>query len=427
MQPSGIRRCFLVLSILASASIALVGCSNPAGSEEGSPSGTPSDSRTVSLTVAELSRGDAAPSRIDTSETSLPSPSGSNGAIAAVDGFRITIRSIEVGDSNVDFTDEGGRVLEIGNSYNGSIEAEFELPSSDVSDYAIEIDNGYELKALAYTDSHTVYTTPSGIVRESGRLTRSELTEYGYYEYEFLYVTTAEGANDTSDTARESPQLAEPIEIAGDAETLDIQLLIDTYSLVSAWDGEDSRPDLDPFSWVNNNDVPMSDFFPDGQPNFGTSYIPMYLSIGDPGTTVGEVYVDNLDQSSVTTYDPGDGTVLNLQYMVTVWQSTGAYVGSRVVGFGDSGGLEQFNTEVTRQEDGSYWFYNGKWANGDAVQDRKITGFKRSSLGTPAYGAEYTNGPDAYDGTNAIIDPDFGRRNREELASPTTIYFKRVE
>lgn len=275
-------------------------------------------------------------------------PSSDNYAWSTVDGFKITLLKIYVMDSNGDYAvvaDFGseGEVLEIGNDYSGSITVDGTIPEGEYVSYGMELKGEYDIKAYAYTATKTVYTTASGVVAVDGQVDPSSFTNYDYYHYDFLYVTTAEGPTDTDDTGYEGWYLETPVTIDSSTSEVNFQLLIDTYNLVTAWDGTGFRPGISPFSWTNNNGYNVSDFFPDATPNIGISYIPMYLSINDPGTSIGEVYIISKTEADVSDFDPATDDMTGLQYIVFVFNSLDQYVGSRVVGF-DNGELYQFQS-----------------------------------------------------------------------------------
>lgn len=352
-----------------------------------------------------------------------------NYAWGTVDGLKITMLRITLGDSSIADWGGEGKVLEISKGYNQGIELTSGIAPGSYDKYNMELKSEFDVKAYTYTDTKTVYTTAAGVVTVDGKVDPADFQNYDYYHYDFLYVTNADSPTSTTDSDSEGWNLEQSLEITEDSEGLTIQLLIDTYNLVAGWDGTGSRPETAPFSWTNNHGYSSSDFYPDSTANFGISYIPMYLSINDPGTTIGEVYIVSTDESKVAVFDDNTTDFTGLQHIVMVFSSQGEYTGSRVVGF-DAGKLSQYQSGVTVDANGTYTFYNGEYHETGFIQDRKVVGFKRTALGSAHYSVVFSNGPDAYDGTNEIIDthhPEWGTRNRELLTEDIILYVKRVK
>ncbi len=371
---------------------------------------------------------------------------------ANVDGIKIKLISISLdGDSShdtvVDFSSEpdGYKILKIGNGYSGTLNADTTIEPGTYDDASFDYYNEVDIKAYAYASGKTYYTTANGVLSADGELTSSQiasLNDYDYYHYDFLYTTTAEGPTDTTDTSHSSAGSFPEVVISANDSSVSLQFLIDTYRLVSFWDGEgDRNSTLSPFPWSNNNGYQSTDFFSENTPNFGLSYIPMFVSLNDSGTTIGHIYIVSDVASDVDNYTDGASAI---SYIVMAFQSDDTYIGSRVIGF-DGSDLNPFVSDFTEEGDGSnsFWFYNGEHCSSDYIFesgggytdlcskdfiiDRKITGFTPQTEVDGQSTAVFTNGP-ACGAT--IYDPnhveDWGNRARECLSNDVSYYFKRV-
>lgn len=430
----------LALSLALSFALAMPGCFGTKKSdsnEDHGPGEAPIPKIKAAMSIGALNHSDSIAQFAVEDEAELQA----HGGWAHVDGMKIKILKVNIhgGGGGVivaDYSSIGGKELEIGaEATSVPIETDVELPIGVYLGTAIDVKSEYDLKAYGYTSTETCYTTKQQVNCIPGKIAPGNLPGYDYFHYEFLYLTTSESPTSITDRTGTNVEFARPLEVIsrtrsdadhdpGSSNVLRIQLRIDNYRLTTFWDGQGPRPRMSPFHWGNNYDYPGSAFLPDGVPNFGITYIPMYLSVNDPGETIGEVYVVSNDRDPVQSFDPESHNLSEIQYLTVLFKSSGELATSRIVNF-DNGALLQFNTGSEQSADSTFRFYNGECcrSDGSTIRDRLVSGFYRTALEELQIGT-LSNGPDC---GSVILHPVHpGNRARECLESDIPLYFKRV-
>lgn len=360
---------------------------------------------------------------------------------AHVDGLKVKLISVNL-------TKDGGGEEEIYSNTTGSlvtltpdggnVELSASISEGTYTGAQMKLDASYDLKAWACLGDgngtyDVYYTTTSGIVHKAVQTVCVAPTEssYGYYNYKFLYLSTADSPTSTSDTAQESG-VAEFNATVSSGDSPTVQVVMDIYRLVTFWDGTGSR--ISPFSWSNNNGYNNTDFFPDGTPNFGVSYIPMFLSLNDSGNTLGRIYVFSDDQTKVNNFSETnpDST---LSYFVLATTSDGSYLGSRIVGFDDTN-FDQFNSEFNTSGNLAS-FYNGEHCSdsslsacdstGRFLKNIRITNFDMGKSAGESFQMTVVNTEYCDDTVTDPDHPEWGNRMHCLSVSPATYYVKRIK
>ena len=320
----------------------------------------------------------------------------------------------------------------------GNIGLDVSVPIGIYTGAHMELDASYDLKAWAClgngSGSYDIYyTTTVGITHkatQSSCVTPTE-SDYGYYHYDFLYLSTAQSPNDSSDTSQESGVSEFDVEVTSDGD-LAVQIVMDIYRLVTFWDGTGERT-LSPFNWSNNNGNDNTDFFPDNKVNFGVSYIPIFLSLNDEGSTLGRIYVFSDDQTKVNNFSElnPDST---LSYFVLATTSAGEYLGSRVVGF-DYTELDQSNSEFSLVGNLAS-FYNGERCSDETLdacdntkrflKNIRITNFDMSVAINGTFEMTATDTEYCDETITEPDHPEWGNRMHCLHTNPTTFYVKRI-
>ena len=330
-----------------------------------------------------------------------------------VDGFKIKLNGITVkgksGTSDVQLFDwsSAPRILEVAKGFNGGITDTGTLPNGIYQSLTIGIEPNYQIKAWAYLDTNnddtvdtTIWTTATGIQKSNSKLAiPGGLTNYDYYSYGFLYLTTANSATNDTYKVSEFTYFPAPLEITDAPTTTDsegntvdtpasysVDVRLDTFQLPKAWDGTPGTRNA-PFDWGNNNGIPQASFFPDNQPNFALQYLAMFGFFNEPNA-VSETYAisnSNLFPTNQT------------QLMTMVFNGNGRPIAGRLR---DNGGLSlnQFTALFTETSAGVFSFGTGDGAllyNSDpAAVQQNIEGFQRLAIGDSALTITVTDGPD---------------------------------
>lgn len=363
---------------------------------------------------------------------------------AHVDGMKVKLLRVAL-DSDSNNEEEiwsGSNTITL-TPDGGNVELSASIPEGTYVGAKIELDGSYELKAWAclgngINNYDIYYTTSSTIAKKANQSSCTAPTEssYGYYKYNFLYVSTAASPTDTSDTVQESGVAEFNSTISSD-NTPNIQIIMDIYRLVTFWDGTPTSENdkVSPFNWTNNNGNTNSGFFPDNHYNFGVSYIPIFMSLDDTGNTLGRIYVFSNDQSKVNNFDENnpDSTI---SYFVMATKSNGDYLGSRIVGFDDTV-FDQFNSEYNKSGDIAS-FYNGEHcpenhpsacdSTNRFLRNLRITGFDMSKTAGQTFNITVTDTEYCHDTITEPDHPDWGNRMHcLSGGSPQTFYVKRIK
>jgi len=331
--------------------------------DKGSNSAENTDLRKVTVKAGTLALGGAALKDISAQLLSGPKdPDYANGEYdgmgvstsdAVVEAFKITLSTISFGNattSAASFQIENG-LLDITQGANSSVSVTGTLPSGKWDRVNIQFKPYYDLKAYAYMDSdndgtidRTVFTTVAEVKMENGRLTKAQMEEAGYaeYHYGFAYThcseSTTNSVNGDCATISVFPEpfdidapIPEPtVEGEVKPETHEVNLLIDSTKVVSAWIGTSGTYFVDgteptttflgdatkipkavgfPESTVcsdtkNTWGYDSCDYFPYGKPAFKLNYIPAFAFLSTAGLS-SQVYQVSTENGSWNHYNSG--------------------------------------------------------------------------------------------------------------------------
>jgi hypothetical protein len=392
----------------------------------------------VSATIRVGSLGSAASRATFRSFPTDAPQSGTAYSFAKVDGVRLTLTRLQAvqGQQERDLvTWSPARQIEVapGATNAIAITEQASIPPGTYNGLKIRFQNAYSVKAYCRTTTKFVYTTATGVRVEPVGSVTSVPTDYDYYTYPFAAVTTATSATgpnpETMDETRGSFVITEN-------STPRLALLVDPSYLVSCYDGTvpntNNTDRLAPFMWGNNNGLPNAAFFPDGTPNFGMGYVPMFISLSTDGTDAlptAEVYASSTSASEVA--DPIDFAKVNVTTFAFKPDGTLLDARARVSAQGMGAPLQQFFTPVSF--DGTLFaFDNGEWicdagfVNCRAIRDRSVTEFERGALGDTIT-AKIGDGPDCGKSGEFPGHPEWGNRYRTcTNSAPASLYFRRV-
>lgn len=329
-----------------------------------------------------------------------------------VDGFKIKLTGVEAigsGEHNtVGLFDWSAapKELEVAAGFSGSLTDSGNLPAGTYKAMRLNVSSHYSIRAWAYLDTDnnnevdtTVWTTAAGIVSDSTEIAAiTGMAGYDYFEYTFLYGSTAQAVND-SGGASEFTYFPAPFVVdatdatvgpsaSTTATTHDIGIRLDTFRVAKVWDGIGERGDTfgGGFLTGNNAGIPAADLFPDNEPNFGLSYLPLF-GLFDDANAVAETYEVSNANTFLTGYT---------QLVTIVFSGAGAPLFGRIR---DRGGLDlnQMVSLFTAGDGGTYSFKNG---DGDLLyngtpEDAQFTisGFKQLAVGAAAQAITVENGP----------------------------------
>ncbi len=318
---------------------------------------------------------------------------------AVVDGLKVRLTGIELDGgederhANVADWTNSPKEIEISKGFSGSVSAETVIPYGTYAGIQVRMAPGYSLKAWAYLDQNedgeidfTAWTTSSGVTWQSEKLLPEELTGYDYYDYGFMYWTTADGVESTRPEG-EGTWFAYPIEVTSadtitnalgaevpNPDTLQVDIRIDTLHLAKVWNGQGQRDDL--FGGfadhTNDHGVTAGELFPDGAADFAIGYLPLFTLVNEP-------------QAVAETYEVSDGDDFAFgwtQLATIVFNGDGEPVIGRVR---DRGGLDlnQFMALFTSEGD-TYTFQIGDgdllYNNDVAQAQHQVAGFQRLAV-----------------------------------------------
>lgn len=286
---------------------------------------------------------------------------GINSGESVVDGLKIKLTGVSLG--GIPGSNSGGRELlvfdwsaspkeiSIEDGLSEKLQQSVELPATEATYHTMTVRmlNTFSVKAYAYLDSDnngtidtTIYTTPSEVKKVEQKLSKSELTDYGFFEYKFALTSVANAVNDSGNIIGNITVFPAPVTITSDntirttnpdgksneklSSNLSVDLAIDTYRIVKAWDGrygntseyvrgDSSKIPHLPYPFPNAEDTRMLrnglksvDFFPAGKPAFGMGdYIPMYAFPNSSGLKA-KVYLVAKD----STFSPFNSQVMTI-------------------------------------------------------------------------------------------------------------------
>ncbi len=327
-------------------------------------------------------------------------------SFAELDGIKLDVRSL--GMQQTDGTRHGVSINEVVQLVPGAEQLAFQqdvtLPVGDFRSAKLEFDASYSIKAHCRTQRYFVYTTAGEVRRvdcESESCDGTLPADYDYYRYEFIYVTTAEGPDSTSDQAQEETLEPFSVSLTGSPR---LAVLVDTSHLAACYDG--AQPiagpgqGLPPFSYHPQNASDASAFFPTGVPAFGIGYLPIFIWVSeDPSEAlpVAETYASAPSPESLLASD------LDVErHLVTTFafREDGSVLAARARNFDADGvALNQYFSGFLQDDEGRYRFHNGEfyWSDdepGRYVQDRAITGFERGDIGAAPVQSAIEDGPD---------------------------------
>ncbi len=358
---------------------------------------------------------------------------------AHVDGIKVNVLEVNLkqGSNYIQAASwaAGTKVLEIGAGVAGAISfsEDISIEPGDYTGADLRMDNSYSVKAYCQTSSKFVYTSATG-VKTLNSVPSSLPSDYDYYDYSFLEVTTAESPTSTTDLAMASTDFPFSVSDAGGQ----VAVLVDPSFLVTCYDGTQSSFQvtgvMSPFTWGNNNGYQTTDFFSVSSPHFGMSYIPMFIWIsGDASATppVAETYFIGNASADVTASSI-DFSKTGVATVVFNSDDSPYAMRGRLIS-GNSIDLNQMFNGFTKETDNTYTIYNGEWicdagyTNCRQIQDRKITGFNRTADYTSVLTTTLEDGPDCGKTGYFPGHEDWGNRYKACMNTPASLYFKKVQ
>jgi hypothetical protein len=316
---------------------------------------------------------------------------GSSGG--QIDGFRLWVKGLSV------MTEEGGESFGIWSSSEEggteidlrsdgdlkTITEQIRVPTGSYKRVIIQYYDHFSLKAKAELDGTLYYTTSDGITSTSDA---SPGSDYGFYHYNFVNLTTGNpyetDQENQQDIVTEEPFIIE----SGSAYEFDI--LVDLAHLAYFWDGSGDR--VAPFTWEPNGDYPKSDFFPEGEPNFGVQYIPIAFGIGKADDSAYapflETYVIASEGTDIAA-DPHSNQYGTTTFAFLNGGSTAPYWG-RTRNF-DMSSFEQFYSNFDGNGDGTFSCTNDEHESTGGIT---VTSFPRLDVGES--GTVTTDSPDSF-------------------------------
>lgn len=341
----------------------------------------------------------------------------SNGSYASakIDGIKVKLLSVwgssEGEDQQFSSLDKTLELTQ--NTTSIALEEIIEAPVGNYNQAGLKFENKVEIKAFCRTKDKCLYTTTYGVKEVTSCAPGDDLPlDYDYLKYDFLYVTMKD--NTLSDGYQRNFTITEN-------STPNLFLLIDTYKIVSCWDGEDRETPgrgAPPISWWLDDtaaiDHPLRyKNVPDQVPGaFGVSYIPMIVYLSDDPqdipyaksylTTAQENGVPELENSLLTTF------ALNQNEEIIALRSRNIFDG------GATGtGLEQ-GWAIGSNDGTSYILYNGEH-NPLTRTWRKTRMIENFSLFDGDKTVTVENGPDCLIGYDAeSIHRCFGHYQTDE-------------
>jgi hypothetical protein len=272
---------------------------------------------------------------------------GTNYSEVVVEGFKIKLGGISFGSGvlgqansssqSVFNWNDDPKELEIRDGFNGTIEESAAVKEGTYDWLNVSWSKAYDLKAYAYFDRNydgtpdwTMYTSAAGIQLASGMLDMSTRNDYDYLHY-------PAPQNDSMPYNGTLTIPSEPLVVKKD-EKLFVNLLIDTFRIVKAWDGRLGNgtggdpwtlnpPTVKDGSW-NVNHAPTMGFpfnsamvetnadspgkpYKVGTPSFAITSVPMFATAADSREKIrSEIYLAAWQQNNYTPYNTSNFIVL---------------------------------------------------------------------------------------------------------------------
>jgi hypothetical protein len=341
---------------------------------------------------------------------------GANFGESVVEGLKVQLLGLRLGSGPKGRTGSSEtalfdwtaspRELEISQGINDVVEDTALVPNGTYEWLEVIVASKFAVKAYAYMDGNndgtidtTLYTTAADVVKADKILPPTEIPDYDYYEYGFMYTYASDravkgpgsaGTAGSTTDALAMTMFPSPLVLAdgivppdgGPALTeAKVSLLIDSFRVVKAWDGrygttpnyavgDGSLHDVGyPFPYADNDTRTMNrwglashDFFAKGEPDFGLQYIPMFSFV-------------NTERLNYHTYllAPKDAfTPYNSQILTVVFDENGSPIIGKI-GMGEDDETLRLGQSARHFEalgEGSYRFYtDGADRDENGVED----------------------------------------------------------
>lgn len=312
---------------------------------------------------------------------------GINYGDVVLEGFKINLRKISMGGipgapsaspeaTLVDFGTDG-KELQIADGFQGTIEVDTDLslPNGVYRSLTLSFENQMQIKAWAYLDSDnngaidtTIWTTANGIAKSATKITStSGMSGYNYYAYPWAMPLVASSLTDNSTSnTNVLTQFRDPVEVKDskiitnnkESDTLDLDVLIDTYNIIKVWDGRygNSNPEaivmgtpttngqgelrlpppVMPFPQGEQDSrtgccgLTMNQFFPAGEPHFAMSNYLNAFGLVNQGGLKAHIYLVGKE----ATFTP-----FNTQSMTVIFNGDGEPLFARM-------GIGELNTTL---------------------------------------------------------------------------------
>jgi hypothetical protein len=255
-----------------------------------------------------------------------------------------------------------------------TLSEQISIPNGEYERIILQFYDHFALKAKATEGRTLYYTTPGGIVSGGGSEPGSD---YGFYEYPFVYITTGDPDEmslvDQEDIVSPVPFVVE------DGSTYEFDILVDLVHLAYFWNGDENGTKIPPFTWHPNGEDPVSDYFPNGEANFGIQYIPLAFSIGEADNSSYEPMIETYVVAPSGTDISADPHSLEYGTVTFAFMNSGVTIPfwGRTRNF-DMVSFEQFYSDFS--DNGNNTFSCRNHAHNDSG-GINITSFPRLSVG----------------------------------------------
>jgi hypothetical protein len=397
---------------------------------------------------------------------------GTNYSEVVVEGLKIKLTAVSFGSgvfgtssmSEVSVFDwaKAPKELEIRDGFEGVIEESAAVPAGSYDWLKVGWLKAYELKGYAYFDrdnngtaDYTMYTSATEVKLVASMLDMSTVTDYAYFKYSGF---DSNGPNDSNGTITIP---TEPLAVK-DESKLYVNLKIDSYRAVKAWDGrlrnangavdwaanpptvgQNWDPNVAPAMGFPFNSAMVGEtsaqnrYFTIGTPAFAMTFVPMFVTASEePRTIVAETYLMSWS---------GDYTPYNTSAFIVLIDSDASAVGVPFIGQVNGGdAIEHLHVGPTARHftvnnDGSFNFYTGtatggtkpEWNDGGFYYNRDIAKASHRVLNFPrlAVGVESTalvgNAARCHDEYNYCV-PDSGDVKSADNGATKVVHVKRV-
>jgi hypothetical protein len=355
---------------------------------------------------------------------------------AVIDSLKLTVKTVRLSKTSDEveeiYTPDGGKVIEIGNGETISIEEDLVIPAGQYIGGSVIFKNGYSIKAYCVTNGYLVYSTATEAKRVAYTAGMELPSDYASMTYNFGYISTATSLSDLSGVFHEGSRA--DITIPAN-EQIQVKILLDHTYFVGCYDGASaslshSSDSFAPFTWTGISGLTTNDFFPMNKPNFGLSYVPLFVWAGPVSATepTAKTYISSALLTSVNdTSNIGYGKVSGVvtQVHTALFNAAGDCLDMRTRNFD--------NSYLSQTYD--FWSTSGTTHNStngeqvsmsaDIISDRKFA-FTDASIGQVT-SAQITNGPQCGINFTDPHRPEWGIRDRACLTSPIDLYWVRIE